>query len=191
MNDRRSKLLPLARVLLVAALVVAIAASTLLFTATAGSSAEAQGNDKILKLDFHSAMRKLWEDHVTWTRPYIVSTAAELPDRDLVAQRLLRNQVDIGDAVKPFYGDEAGEQLTALLTDHILIAVEVLDAAKAGDTAAFEEANARWYANGNDVAAFLNAANPKNWPLADMQMEMKMHLDLTLQEAVNRLQGNF
>jgi len=136
-------------------------------------------------------MAKLWEDHITWTRLYIVSTAADLPDRDLVGQRLLRNQVDIGNAIKPYYGNEAGEQLTALLTDHILIAVEVLNAAKAGDTAAFEDARARWYANGDDIAAFLSAANPKNWPLADMRAEMRMHLDLTLQEASHRLQGNY
>ena len=190
MNVARHKMAPMTRVLLVAALVIAIVGSALVFTATAGPGAGIQGK-KVSRLDFHSAMRKLWEDHVTWTRPYIVSTAAELPDRDLVAQRLLRNQVDIGDAVKPFYGDEAGEQLTALLTDHILIAVDVLDAAKAGDTAAFDEALARWYANGNDIAEFLNAANPKNWPLNEMRTGMRMHLDLTLREASNRFQGNF
>lgn len=190
MNDTQ-KMAPMTRVLLVAALVIAILGSTLVFGAAYSPETEAQGETKTLRLVFHDAMRKLWEDHVTWTRLYIVSTAADLPDRDLVAQRLLQNQVDIGNAVKPYYGDEAGEQLTALLKDHILIAVEVLDAAKAGDTAAFDDALARWYANGDDIAAFLNSANPRNWPLAEMQAEMKMHLDLTLQEAANRLQGNF
>lgn len=180
----------MARALLIAALVLTLVGSVLVFTATAGPEAHTQSN-KISKLDFHSAMRKLWEDHVTWTRMYIVSFAADLPDQELVAQRLLQNQVDIGTAIKPYYGDEAGEQLTALLTDHIVIATQVLAAAKAGDTAAFEEANARWYANGNDIAAFLNGANPKNWALADMQAGMKMHLDMTLQEASHRLQGDY
>ncbi|HSJ54730.1 MAG TPA: glycosyltransferase, partial [Anaerolineae bacterium] len=189
MNGIRTNLAPKARLLLVAVLVLAILGSALAFATTAGAGPEAQG--RTLRLDFHSAMRKLWEDHITWTRLYIVSTAADLPDRELVAQRLLQNQVDLGNAIKPYYGDEAGEQLTALLTDHILIAVEVLDAAKAGDTAAFDEALARWYANGNDIAEFLNAANPKNWPLNEMRTGMRMHLDLTLREASNRFQGNF
>ncbi|HZW03925.1 MAG TPA: hypothetical protein VFF68_08355, partial [Anaerolineaceae bacterium] len=149
------------------------------------------GHDKDSKLAFHDAMRKLWEDHITWTRLYIVSAAADLPDKDLTAARLLQNQTDLGDAIKPFYGKEAGGQLTALLQDHILIAVEVIDAAKTGDTEAFEDANARWYANGDDIAAFLNAANPKNWPLDDMEAMMKAHLDRTLEEAAAQIGGDY
>ena len=51
----------------------------------------------------HDGMRKLWEDHVTWTRLFIVSAAAGLPDKDATTARLLQNQTDIGDAVA---GDE-------------------------------------------------------------------------------------
>src|SRR5512140_243605 len=82
------------------------------------------------QLALHDAMRKLWEDHITWTRLYIVSAAANLPDTDATAQRLLQNQVDIGNAIKPFYGDDAGNKLTALLKDHILEAATLLKAAK-------------------------------------------------------------
>ncbi len=141
--------------------------------------------------DFHSAMRKLWEDHVTWTRLYIVSAAADLPDKDLTAQRLLQNQTDIGNAIKPFYGDKAGEALTALLKDHILGAADLLVAAKAGDQAKVDAASAKWYANADDIATFLSNANPDNWPLADMKMGMKMHLDMTLDEATARLNGRY
>jgi hypothetical protein len=141
--------------------------------------------------EFHDAMRKLWEDHITWTRLYIVSFAADLPDTDMVAERLLQNQTDIGNAIRPIYGDDAADQLTQLLTDHILGAVNLLTAAKAGDTAATEEASAAWYANADDIATFLNSANPDNWPLEDLQAEMKMHLDLTLAEAQARLAGDF
>lgn len=140
---------------------------------------------------FHDAMRKLWEDHITWTRMVIVSTFADLPDQDPTVQRLLQNQEDIGDAIKPFYGDAAGEQLSALLRDHILIAAEILQAAKNGDTAALEDAIARWYANADDIAVFLHNANPKNWPLEEMKAMMREHLDLTLQEAVSYLNGDY
>jgi len=103
----------------------------------------------------------------------------------------LQNQVDIGDAIKPFYGDEAGDQLTALLTDHILIAAEILQAAKSGDTTALEDAIKRWYTNADDIAVFLNAANPSQWPLEEMKAMMREHLDLTLEEAVAYLQGDY
>ena len=147
----------------------------------------ASKNKKIDPLVFQQAVRKLWEDHVTWTRVYIIAALADLPEADITAQRLLQNQTDIGNAVKPFYGDEVGEQLTALLEDHILIAADLLAAAKVGDTAKFEDANKRWYENADEIAAFLSSANPDNWPLSEMQTMMKDHLDLTLEEATARL----
>ena len=140
---------------------------------------------------FRAAMRQLWEDHITWTRLFIVSAVADLPDLGPTTERLLRNQQDIGNAIKPFYGEAAGTQLTTLLREHILIAADILSAAKLGDGAALDEASARWYENANDIAAFLNAANPRNWPLDEMRAMMRSHLDLTLAEAVARLTGDF
>ena len=138
---------------------------------------------------FHDGMRQLWEDHIVWTREFIVSFAADGADLSAVTDRLLRNQDDIGDAIKPFYGDAAGEQLSALLREHILGAAALLDAAKnGGDVQAASDA---WYANGNDIAEFLAAANPRAWPVDEMKAMMNDHLDLTLAEAVARLQGHF
>jgi hypothetical protein len=143
------------------------------------------------QVGFTLAMNKLWEDHVTWTRIYIMSVTSGLPDADVAAQRLLQNQTDIGDAIKPIYGDEAGTKLTALLKDHILTAADLLAAAKSGDTAKFNDANKRWYENANQIASFLSSANPDNWPLSGMQTMMKTHLDLTLEEATARLKGDW
>jgi hypothetical protein len=120
-----------------------------------------------------------------------VTFAADYEGFDATAARLLQNQVDIGDAIKPFYGDAAGAQLTALLHDHITIAVEILQAAKDGDTAAFEDASRRWYENANAIADFLSAANPKFWPQDMMRADMKTHLDQTLAEAADELAGEY
>lgn len=171
--------------LVVIGLLIAAAALLAVFPASA------QPAQKVDDQAFHDAMRKLWEDHITWTRLYIVSAAAELPDKQATAERLLKNQEDIGNAIKPFYGEDAGNQLTQLLKEHILIAAELIDAAQRGDTPAFEDANARWYRNADEIASFLNAANPRYWPLEEMQMMMKTHLDLTLKEASLRLKGDF
>ena len=146
------------------------------------------------KAAFHDAMRKLWEDHIVWTRQFIVSAATEsgnLADIGPTTDRLLANQADIGNALKPFYGDAAGDQVTALLRDHILTAAELVAAAKAGDAAAVEIASAAWYENADAIATALNGLNPKHWPLAEMKSHMKDHLDLTLKEAVARLQSRY
>jgi hypothetical protein len=140
---------------------------------------------------FHDQMRKLWEDHVTWTRLAIVTFADDSRGFDATATRLLQNQIDIGDAIKPFYGDAAGTELTSLLHDHITIAVEILRDVKAGNAAAFQSADARWYANANAIADFLAAANPRFWPDAMMRADMKTHLDQTLTEAADELNGNY
>jgi hypothetical protein len=140
---------------------------------------------------FRSAMDKLWEDHVTWTRIVIVDFAAGLPDLPTAEARLLRNQVDIGNAIKPYYGTAAGKKLTRLLRVHILEAVPVLAAAKAGDKVKLTQALKAWYANANQIAAFLSKANPHNWPLAMTRAMMRQHLALTTKEAVARLQGNW
>lgn len=140
---------------------------------------------------FHDQMRKLWEDHITWTRLAIVTFADGSASFEATATRLLQNQTDIGNAIKPYFGATAGNRLSALLHDHITIAVEILQAAKAGDTAAFDDANARWYANANDIADFLASANPRFWPRADLRAAMKVHLDQTLAEASHELGGDY
>jgi hypothetical protein len=143
------------------------------------------------QLRFHDRMRKLWEDHITWTRLAIVSFAADLPDFDPTAARLLRNQTDIGNSVKPYYGQRAGNRLTALLKEHIAGAVELLKAAKAGDSAAFASAKTAWYRNGRQIARFLSRANPRFLPFTAVNGMMKGHLDQTLAEAAHRLSGDF
>lgn len=139
----------------------------------------------------HDSMRKLWQDHIFLTRVFIISAVAGLPDKDAATQRLLQNQVDIGNSIKPFYGNEAGDQLAALLKDHIVIAADVVTAAKGNDKPKLDDANKRWFANADQIAAFLNKANPKNWPEADMRTMMHDHLKLTTNEAVARIQGDW
>jgi hypothetical protein len=163
--------------------------------ATGGHSAVAHGSAaaglNAKQLAFHDGMRKLWEDHITWTRLAIVSFAGDLPDLQATEDRLLANQTDIGDAIKPYYGDAAGNQLAALLQDHITGAAALLMAAKSGDQAKLKTASDAWYANGNAIAAFLNKANPNAWPLATLQDMMKMHRDTTVAEATANLKGDY
>src|SRR5262245_33591727 len=143
------------------------------------------------QLALHDHMRKLWEAHVTWTRLAIVTFADESAGFDATAQRLLRNQKDIGAAFARFYGTETGNDLAALLHDHIVIAVEILQAAKAGDQAAVADASKRWYANARQIADFISSLDRHVWPRKEMRSMMKTHLDQTLAEAVDELTGAY
>ena len=176
--------------------VTAVALATLAISSTAAMSAAStaparEGTITPKALGFHDGMRALWEAHGTWTERAIVDFVGGLPDTQLVIGRLLQNQTDIGNAVKPYYGAKAGSELTALLKGHIKAAVALLEAAKSGDTSASANAKAALYANGNQVARFLHAANPRHWSLGAMQTMMRIHLDQVVALAVDQLEGHY
>src|ERR687895_1209794 len=136
------------------------------------------------------SLHNLWVEHIVWTRQFVVAAAADQPDASFAAERLLKNQEDIGNAIKQFYGDQAGNQLTLQLKDHITIAVDLLEAAKSGNSTALEEIEDKWYANADEIATLLSAANP-NWTKEDMLNMLNEHLSLTKTEAVARLTGDY
>ena len=138
-----------------------------------------------------NGMRVLWEDHVTWTRLAVISLVAGTPDTEATVARLLKNQTDIGNAIKPYYGAAAGNALTRLLRQHILIAADLIAAAKTGDQAKVAAEQTRWQANADDIATFLSKANPRNWKRSDVRAMLNEHLRLTTDEVVARLQGRW
>lgn len=140
--------------------------------------------------DLRIAMHKLWEDHVVWTRNVIFNIMDNLPGTNQAVGRLLQNQEDIGNAIKPYYGAAAGTELTRLLKEHITIAATLLQVAKEGNNANFEAANNKWLANADEIAAFLSKANAA-WKPDDMKKMMRDHLALTTEEAVARLKKDY
>jgi hypothetical protein len=143
------------------------------------------------ELEFRIAMRTLWDDHTTWTRAAIVSVAGDLQDVNSVVNRLMKNQEDIGNAIKPFYGSEAGSKVTELLKEHIQQAYDLLVAAKAGEQEKVDSVNKAWFENADKIASFLTAANPRYWPIDMTKKHMHDHLELTLHEGVVRIQGKW
>lgn len=169
----------------------------LLFTTIIASSVTTQSyacemcgkNSKAQQL--HTAMQKLWGDHMIWTYntvdAFYHNPAGVQPSLD----RLLQNQKDIGAAIVPIYGQEAGDKLAALLTTHINQAVPVLTAAKNGDKMALDKALEAWHANAKEIAQFLTSANPKNWPATATEPMMKTHIDQTVAYAVDLLKNDY
>lgn len=137
-----------------------------------------------------SGMQKLWADHMQWTYSTVDAFFNNPAGLDAQLNRLLQNQKDIGNAIVPFYGQAAGDQLTKLLTEHIVGAVPVLTAAKNGDNNGLTTALNDWYANAEEIGEFLNTANPE-WAKHDMKPMMKMHIDQTTSYSVSLLQKNY
>jgi hypothetical protein len=158
-------------------------------SASTSAALAAQPGPKALAL--HATMQKLWGDHMQWTYATVDAFFHDANALDPTLQRLLANQDDIGDAIRPFYGDDAGAKLAELLRTHNNEAVPVLKAAQAGDDAALKHALDAWYANAQQVADFLTQANPANWPASATGPAMHMHIEQTTTYAVDLLKGAY
>ncbi|MEY2191829.1 glycosyltransferase [Neobacillus sp. BF23-41] len=139
-----------------------------------------------LKFNF----RRLWIEHGIWTSRYIVSAEANLKDQQMVLARLLKNQDEIGNAIKPFYGEAAGTKLAQLLREHILLAGKVLEAAKTKNQADLKKYNTAWYKNADDIAAFLSSANP-NWKKNTLKQLLHAHLRMVTNSVLARLKKDW
>lgn len=139
----------------------------------------------------YGSMRTLWVSHVTWTRMFIVSVANNLSNREATTNRLMQNQVDLGNAIKPLYGNDAGDKLTSLLKTHINITSEIVTATRAGNSRKVSDQKTKWYANSNQIADLLSNSNPRNWTKNEMRDMMREHLDLTLEEVTAELKGDY
>ncbi|MGI5892156.1 MAG: acetylglutamate kinase [Bacillota bacterium] len=142
------------------------------------------------QVNLMDTLRKLWEQHVMWTRSFIISTVANLGDLDLVTKRLLRNPTDMANQIKIFYGNQIANQFRKLFEEHLLIAAQLLNAAKAGNTRETDAARRKWYANADEIAAFLASIN-HYWSRREWQSMLYEHLAMTEDEAVKRLMGQY
>lgn len=137
-----------------------------------------------------NTMRKLWEQHIMWTRSFIISTIDGLKDLDAVTARLLRNPEDFASVLRMFYGHEKANKFKELFTEHLLIAAALVNAAKAGDAKAVEVNRIKWYKNAEDIAIFLSGINPY-WNKNEWLIMLDDHLKMTELEAVQRLKGQY
>ena len=142
------------------------------------------------EVDLNNVLRMLWEQHIVWTRLAIISIIQGLPDVDLVTKRLLQNPVDFKEVLKRFYGDEIASKFSDLLKSHLVIAAQLVKAAKAGDNKAAADAEKRWYANADEIAVFLGRINPY-WSQENWKTMLYEHLRMTKSEAVDILTSKY
>jgi len=145
---------------------------------------------KLKKCEFICDMRRLWEDHVIWTRCFIISVAHDLGDTKQTLERLLQNQKDLGNKIGIFYNDKVKKIITKLLIEHIEYAGKIIQAVKIKDTNVKEFID-KWYKNANEISHALYNLNHKHWDLDVLKNAMKKHLDDTLSEASHRLNGEY
>ncbi len=147
-------------------------------------------NTEKVNIMLMNIMRELWNQHNVWTRSFIISAVDGLADVDLVTKRLLRNPADFAAVLKNFYGEQNANRFKELLTAHLTIAADMVNAAKTGNMQRYEELKKDWFKNADEIALFLSGINPY-WNRGEWQKMLYNHLNLVETEAVTRLNRQY
>ncbi|WP_405105471.1 glycosyltransferase [Paenibacillus sp. FSL K6-1217] len=158
--------------------------------ARAGGKKEANACWSPQRVQLRSEMQQVWIDHTIWTHSYIVSALNNNPDQKEVLARLLRNQEDIGNVFKPYYGEANGNKLAGLLKEHIQIAGQIVAAAQKGNAAEVGKLQTDWHRNADEIARFLSGLNP-NWSYKGLQDMLYEHLQLVTDIVLDILKGDY
>jgi len=143
----------------------------------AASKWDLEMNDAV---KLRESMRLLWTTHYVETRMFITATVSKLFLADATLKALLQNQVDIGDAIAGLYGEETGSAVTQLLTEHIVIAGEIVKAAMTN--APIDALWARWITNAAKISRAISNLNPTTLPYDAIFELMEKHLNSTKAE---------
>lgn len=134
-------------------------------------------------------MRKLWMEHVFWTRQLIISILGNLNDTNEVTNRLLRNPKEMANIFGKYYGNDVAKNIEQLLTEHLVIGDQLIRALKDNDINNANQLNREWYKNADNIAQALASINP-NYDVNELKDMLYHHLDLVKQEVSSRLNGN-
>ncbi len=121
--------------------------------------------------------RRLWIDHIMWSRNYIITLFQNSPDLKQATQRIIRNVQEIGNSISPYYGKAASNQFTKLLAVHLNIAVKLLDSLKKGESTNIQKYETEWHKNADEIIRFLGNLNPA-WKRKELKGEFYMHLKM-------------
>lgn len=149
------------------------------------------GKERKSECELRVEFRKLWSEHAIYTKFYIISVLADIPDAQLLANRLLQNQVDIGNFLKQFIGKVRGNKVAELLQEHILAAAGAINAVKSGNQRAIESAVNKVFQNSRKVSKFLSSLNPEKLPFSVVLEHFNEHNQFVIDMTVARSQGEF
>ena len=149
---------------------------------------ESEREDSILRLN--EDMRLAWLNHVYWTRMYLMSAVADNADQQAVEERLLETADEITDVFARYLPIATTRQLRNLLTEHIEIAGQIIQALKAKNMSDYDALVKEWYRNANQMAALFASHNPY-FESRETRNMLLNHLDLTRKEIEQQVNGEY
>lgn len=134
---------------------------------------------------YKDATRYAWEEHLWWTRNAMISIMNKLGDVQAVVARLMKNQEDIGNLLRPYYAEQEVDTLVNLLKQHVTIAGNIFTEPT---NLTYQQS---WQINGDEIVYQLARMNPNCWITTSMAPLWKGHMEATINEAVSRTTGDW
>jgi len=142
------------------------------------------------ELEIMNRFRLLWNQHSEWTRMAITAIVFESPNEEETVTRLLRNPKDFAMTLRIFYGEIIANEFSDLLTEHLTLSAQLVEAIIAGNTEEVEKLNRRWYKNAEDIAELLGKINPC-WSTEDWREMLFEHLRFVTEEAMTLINEEY
>lgn len=145
---------------------------------------------KIAFLNLNNELRRLWEEHIVWTKLTIMALANNDPDTEAITNRLLKNADDFGHLFESFYDKNTSKQFSNLIRDHLTIVADLVLAAKKEDVNSVKMIDDKWHKNADDISKFMHSINPY-FNESEIRNMFYNHLTLTKNEAVAILSNKY
>ncbi len=130
-------------------------------------------------------LKKLWSDNIIWTRFFIISAISGIGDLQIITKRLVKNPTDFANVLKKYYGEENAKRFEALMMDHLLIGIKLINTAKSGNINSIKGMRTQWYKNADEIAELLASIN-SNWSSSEWQKMLYENLKLTEDQVIKR-----
>ena len=107
-----------------------------------------------------SNLRRVWAQHVWWSRLYILSIVYDLPYQDLIFNRTLRNSSDFFRFLERFYTPKQLKPIETLFEEYNKTKSTYLYNKVAGNSYAASIYRKRWYEIADQLADLMYQLNP-------------------------------
>jgi len=155
-----------------------------------GADCQCKAQDFYRQFILTNGMRLAWEQHIYWTRLFLISTAERLADLKETTARLMRNPQDIAKVFEPYYPANLTREIAQLITEHLQIGGDLITALRDKKSVEANELTKKWYANADKMSEFFASINP-NYKLKEVRDMFYKHLELTTNEVAARLAGRY
>ncbi len=149
-----------------------------------------QGKNSKEKDETDVVLKKIWSDNVMWTRFFIISAISGIGDLQIITKKLIKTPTEFSNVLKNYFAEESSKKFEALMMDHLLIGIKLINTAKSGNISAIKGMRTQWYKNADEIAELMSSMN-SNWNYNEWQKMLRENLKLTEDQVIKRFSRQY